>query len=123
MHQLTLQLEPGLSTRYPSLKACTASRVYHHGVVAVASKLDLAHSHLSEALSGSERRKFDIDDLERFVAATGDVTPILYLIDRFLRDPSARQQEAMAKLAELAESLPAILAAAGIETATRGRRR
>jgi hypothetical protein len=123
MTQLTLQLEPGVGAKYRTLKECVASGVYQRGVVAVAGKIDKQPSHLSEALSGSERRKFDIDDLERFVATTGDVTPILYLIDRFLSDPTARQQEAMAKLAELAESLPAILAAAGIETATRGRRR
>ena len=41
------------------------------GVLAVANKLDISGSHLSEALSGSSPRKFDVDQLEADPRARG----------------------------------------------------
>lgn len=117
--QMTLALDPGVSI-HPSLKACIAAGVYQRGVVAVAGKIDASPSHLSEALSGADRRKFDVDDLEAYIAATGDTTPIMYLVAKFLRDPSVAQQEALQRLVGLADQLPGLLAAAGI---TKGRAR
>jgi hypothetical protein len=117
--QLTLQLVPGIGARFRSLKECVAAGIYQRGVVAIAGKLDRSPSHLSEALSESERRKFDVDDLERYVERTGDTQPILYLVDKFLRDPQAQQQEALARLATLADQLPALLSAAGLSKGKR----
>lgn len=117
--QLTLTLEPGATPRHRTLKDCIAQGVYQRGVVDVAGKIDASPSHLSEALSGSDRRKFDVNDFERYVQATGDTAPILYLVAKYLRDPVAAQQEAIAKLAHLAEQLPAMLSAAGL---TKGKR-
>lgn len=115
MQQLSLMLEPSLATVHPSLKACVNYCVQSGiGVVAVAGKLDKSHSHLSEALSGSERRKFDVDDLEDYIAATGDTRPIQYLIAKFMRDPLALKQEALAQLVQLAEAVPHLMVAAGI---------
>lgn len=118
--QLTLSLEPGV-TVHPSLKACIASGIYQRGIVAVAGKIDRSPSHLSEALAGADRRKFDVDDLEAYIAATGDTTPIMYLVAKFLRDPGVAQQEALTRLVGLAESLPALLAAAGLQKPGRAR--
>lgn len=112
--QLTLTLEPGAALRFRTLKECVASGVYQRGITAVAGKIDAAPSHLSEALSGSDRRKFDVDQLEKYIAASGDTAPILYLVAKYLRDPAAMQQEAMTKLASIAESLPGLMAAAGL---------
>jgi hypothetical protein len=111
--QLTLSLEPSLAAVHPSLKSCLASAIYQRGLTAIAGKLDLSPSHLSEALSGSERRKVDLDDLERYIEKTGDTTPILYLVAKFCRDPGVVQREALAKLLKLAEDLPTLLAQAG----------
>lgn len=111
--QLTLSLEPGVSV-HPSLKACIAAGVYSRGVVAVAGKIDASPSHLCEALSGNDRRKFDVDDLEAYIAATGDTTPIQYLVAKFLRDASVVQAEALNRLVGLAETLPGLIAAAGL---------
>lgn len=116
--QLTLTLEPGASV-HPSLKACVAAGIYQRGIVAIAGKIDASPSHLSEALSGNDRRKFDVDDLEAYIAATGDTTPIQYLIAKFLRDPGVAQAEAMQRLIVLADSLPSLLAAAGLQKAKR----
>lgn len=115
MQQLSLMLEPSLAAFHPSLKSCVSWCVQSSiGTVAVAGKLDMSHSHLSEALSGSDRRYFDIDKLEEYIAATGDTRPIQYLVAKFMRDPTALQQEALAQLAKLAESVPALMVAAGL---------
>lgn len=89
--QLSLSLDPALSDRHASLKSCLAACIYQRGIERVAGKLDLSPSHLSEALGGGgERgRKVDLDWLERYVATYGDTTPVLYLVAKFLRDPSA----------------------------------
>ena len=118
--QLTLSLEPGV-TVHPSLKACIAAGVYARGIVAIAGKIDASPSHLSEALSGADRRKFDVDDLEAYIAATGDTTPIQYLVAKFLRDASVVQQEALQRLVSLSETLPGLIAAAGLQPKRRTR--
>lgn len=112
--QITLNVEPGLAVRHGSLKMCVAAGVYQRGLGDVAGKIDRAPSHLSEALSGSDRRKFDVDELERYIEKTGDTTPILYLVAKFLRDPGVTQKEALAKLAWLAEQLPELMQQAGL---------
>lgn len=119
--QLTLSLEQDLPARFGSLKECIAAGVYHRGVVAVAGKIDKQPSHLSEALSGSDRRKLDVDDLELYIERTGDLRPVHYLIAKFLGDPGVAQQEALAQLAEMTKLLPGLMAAAGL-TAKTGRR-
>lgn len=113
--QLTLTLEAGVATRYRSLKECVASGVFQRGVVAVAGKIDRSPSHLSEALSGSDRRKFDLEEFERYLQTSGDTTPIHYLISKYLRDPADTQREALERLAAVADSLPALLAQAGLQ--------
>lgn len=125
MQQLSLVFEPGLAKRSRSLREHLATRIYAHGLTAVAGKIDCSPSHLTEKLAGSSSdgkpRCVSVDELERFIAETGDVSPVHYLIDKFLRDPSALQQEALAQLASLAETLPGLLAAAGLKTTKRGR--
>ena len=43
---------------------------------AVAADLDLSPGNLSVALSDDPHRKFSVDDLENYIKATGDKTPI-----------------------------------------------
>ncbi len=120
--QLTLSFERGLAARHISLRDCMAAGVYARGLQRVAGQIDMAPSKLSEKLAGGgSDRKRDVgcDDLEAYIEKTGDLQPVLYLVDKFLRDPAAAQQEALAKLAQLAESLPAMLSAAAL---TKGKR-
>lgn len=122
--QLTLTFEPGLSDRHLTLRDVMAAQVYSRGHGRVANLLDIAPSKLTEKLagadSGGKTRGMTLDELERYLDKTGDLTPIHYLLDKFARDPGVAQQEALAKLATLAETLPALLAAAGV---TRGAKR
>lgn len=115
---MTLDLDPGLVEQHRSLKECLAARVYQQrgGLTAVAGKLDMSPSHLSEVLAGGgeRKRKLDLDELERYIQAYQDPTPILWLVARYLPDAAAQHCAAMSRLAELAESLPTLLAQAGI---------
>lgn len=116
--QLTIAYEPGLAERHLSLRDCMVAQVYQRGHGTVAAKLDIAPSKLTEKLagvdSGGKPRGMTLDEFERYLDRTGDLTPVYYLLDRFARDPDVAQQEALARLAQLADALPALLAAAGL---------
>ncbi len=117
--QMTLSFEPGLAERHLSLRDCMVQQVYQRGHGRVAASLDMAPSKLTEKLAGVDSsgkpRGMSLDEFERYIEKSGDLTPIYYLLDKFARDPGVAQQEALARLATLAESLPALLAAAGIQ--------
>ena len=121
MQQLTLTLEPGLAQRNRCLRDHLATRVYARGLVDVAGKIDLSPSKLTEKLAGADSggkpRGMTLDELETYIQRTGDISPVHYLADKYLRDPAVAQQEALAKLASLAEALPGLMAAAGLTTA------
>lgn len=112
--QLSLSFEPGLSQRHRSLVECVATGIYQRGLGRVAGMVDEAPSHLSAQLSGDGRR-LAVDTLELYLEKTGDLTPIYYLLDKFVRDPRVTQAEALAKVAQTLDQLPALLAAAGFK--------
>lgn len=121
--QLTIAYEPGLAERHLSLRDCMVAQVYQRGHGKVATLLDMAPSKLTEKLagedSGGKPRGMTLDEFERYLDRTGDLTPVYYLLDRFARDPDVAQQEALARLAQLADALPALLAAAGLNKTRR----
>lgn len=121
--QMTLSFEPGLSDRHLSLRDCVLSQVYQRGHGRIANLIDVSPSKLTEKLagvdSGGKPRGMTLDELERYIERTGDLTPVHYLLDKFGRDPGVAQAEALAKLSALAEQLPALLAAAGVAKAGR----
>jgi hypothetical protein len=123
--QLSLVFEPGLAARYQSLRDVVAHGVYERGLSAVAGKVDMAPSKLSEKLAGGNDRPRDlgIEEFERYLEKTRDVRPIYYLIERFLEDPGVQQAEAMAQLSELVRLLPALMSAAGVTPANSPRKR
>lgn len=127
MKQMSLTLEAGISARNRTLREHLAQCIYSEGLVAVAGKLDLSPSRVSEKLagvdSGGKPRGMTVDELERYIDQTGDVSPIHYLVEKYLHDPVAAQQEALHRLAALSEQLPALLAAAGLNGMPKGRRR
>lgn len=127
MQQLSLTFEPGLAQRNRSLRDHMATRVYARGLVDVAGKIDLSPSKLTEKLAGADSggkpRGMTIDELEIYIQRTGDVSPVHYLADKYLRDPEVAKQEALAKLASLAEVIPGLVAAAGLTVPSKGRAR
>ena len=111
--QHTLNFDPGMAERWPSLKSCVRERVYANRLPlkAVAANMDLSESDLSRKLgeNDSDPRKFNVDDLERYIQTTGDTTPILYLVEKFAVNEDAKKAYAAA---ELARQLPEIIALA-----------
>lgn len=119
MQQMSLSFEPGLAQRYPTLRECIATQVYTRGHGRIAGQLDLSPSKLTEKLAGlrsdGKSSGVTVDELERYIERTGDLTPIFYLADKFLRDPKVRQQEALERIAAIADQLPHLMSLAGLQ--------
>jgi hypothetical protein len=119
---MTLDLDGSLVSTHRSLRDCVAQGVYKRGLKTVAADLDLSPGNLSVALSDDPHRKLGVDDLERYIQCTGDKTPIYYMVAKYLGDEGAARDQALGQVAELLQSLPAVLAAAGLNS-TPARRR
>jgi hypothetical protein len=130
MQQLSLSFEPGLAQRSRCLRDHMTTRVYgssYGGLVAVAGKLDMAPSKLTEKMLGVDSsgkpRGMTLDEFERYIEKTGDLSPVYYLVDKFLRDPNATRHEALDKIAGFIEQFPALIAAAGLDKPAKAGRR
>lgn len=118
MKSLTITYEDGLE-RSRTLREHMAMRVYSGaGVTAVAGKLDMAPSKLSEKLAGGDSsgkpRGMSIDEFERYLE-TGDLTPIHYLVDKFVVTPEAKHAEAVAQFTKLAEAMAPLAQLLGVK--------
>ena len=116
--QMSLDFTPGLTERYPTLLDCIKACVYSNArpLKTVAADMDMSQSELSRKLSANpdDPRRFSVADLEAYVLATGDTTPITYLAQKFCLDKEAKQREALSALAAMAPQLQALLKAAGV---------
>ena len=102
--QLTLDLEPGLTERYRNLRECIAAGVYRRGLKRVAGDLDIAPGNLSAQLGDESQRNFSVDSLERYIETTGDVTPVHYLVARFLQKDGGDDTETLKALRLMEEA-------------------
>lgn len=116
--QLSLDFTPGLSERYATVLECVRAGVYSNAkpMKTIAMDMDMSQSDLSRKLANNpdDPRRFTVGDLEHYVQATGDTTPILYLAQKYCVDSEFKQREALAALAGLAPQLQALLKAAGV---------
>lgn len=117
--QLNLQLEPGLSRKFRSLRRCVAQTVYQAGLDRCAIAADESPGNFSKSLGDREKgdstaRRFDLDALESVLDETHDFTPIYYLIDKYLRDDEARKSEALNRLGSMLPELTTLLRQAGV---------
>lgn len=119
--QLTLDMEPGLTERYSSLKEVIAAGVYRHGLKRVAGKLYVYPGNLSVMLSDDGQRHFDVDLLEQYIESFDDLSPIYYLIAKFCGDRLADRDDAMRRVQSLLEELPGLLANAGVKSKKKSR--
>ncbi len=117
--QLTLDFAPGLAERHDTLLACLRQCAYsnRNPLKTLAADMDMSQSELSRKLASNpdDTRRFSVEDLERFILATGDTTPILYLVEKYLADTDQKQRAAEQQLAKM---LPDVLAL--IRTVTAG---
>lgn len=117
--QLTLQLQPGISQRFKSLREVTHWCALNHrgGIASIAAGVDMSPSQLARKLAGNDddpHRTLDIDDFVRVLTETGDYTPIYWLIDRFLPSDDQKRKAAVDQLSNLMPQLAALLAEAGV---------
>lgn len=107
--QLTLDFEPSLPERFITLRDYVRHRVDMavKPIKSIAADMDLSPSMLSRTLSPSDgdTQRLNCDDLERYIAATGDIGPIEYLAAKFMQAPEARQAHAIARVETLAAEL------------------
>lgn len=117
MSQLTLNFEPALPDRFPTLRDFVAHRssVVVKPLKAQAADMDVAPSTLSRKLhpGDGDTQRFNLDDLEAWLRSTGDASAVVeYLAAKYLdsdndrRARLARQAERL--LLELAAVLPAL---------------
>ncbi len=120
--QLTLDFDGNILGAHRCVRDLIAAGVYRRGLKTVAMELDLSPGNLSVALSDDPHRKFSVDELERYVQATGDKSPIYYLAAKYLGDESSARDQALGQVAQLLQELPQMLAAAGLQQGAKARR-
>jgi len=115
--QLSLDFEPGLTERYESLIGCVRACAERHQkpMKAIAADMDLSVSDLSRKLANrpDDKRRFHLDDLQRFIEVTGDLTPIHWLVERYIESRDSKQNRAISELSRLMPEITALLRAAG----------
>jgi len=99
--QLTLSFEPELTERYSNLRECVTSCVYSRGLKRVAMDLDKAPGNLSRELGGDSDRHFSVEALEHYIQTQGDLTPVYYLIARYMGDQAQAEAATMRRLEDL----------------------
>jgi hypothetical protein len=112
--QLVLDFEPGLVERFGSARECVAQGVYQRGLKRIAGDLNEAPGNLSVKLSDDPVRHFSLDMFEMYVEKSGDLTPIYYLVEKFLGDKRNSKQAAVEQIQKLAPELIELLKKAGI---------
>lgn len=115
MSQMTLNFDPALPDRFPSLRAYVAHRsvVVAKHLKVQAADMDMAPSTLSRKLNPGEgdTQRFNLDDLEAWLASTGDAAAVIdYLAAKFLDTPDARRNRALSKLEGLLPELAQLVA-------------
>lgn len=123
--QLTLDFEPGLTARYPDWHAVLTHAVYasRKGLNGVAADLDVSPTDLTKRLSKDEQRPLRAEQAVGIIESTGDLTPIYWLIERFLRDPETQRTAAIQQLAVVMPMVQALLEQAGVTPTGKGTRR
>ncbi len=111
-----LSFEQGLSEKYSSLRECIATGIYQRGLGNTAIDLNKAPGNLSVELSDDQTRHFSCDRLEKYIEKSKDLTPIYYLIDKFLQEKSVKQEQALAQLGPILAQLAPLMRQAGLTT-------
>jgi hypothetical protein len=115
MSQLTMNFEPALPERFPTLRAYIAHRsvIVSKSLKTQAGDMDIAPSTLSRKLNPAEgdTQRFNLDDLEQWLASTGDASAVIeYLAAKYMDNASARRtriaDNAERLMTELASLLP-----------------
>lgn len=115
-NQLTLNFEPSLAERHPTLRAYIAFRatVTAKALKAQAADMDVAPSTLSRKLNPAEgdTQRFNLDDLEAWLSSTGEAAAVIeYLASKYLDTDSERKARTLARVEKLLPELMTLVAA------------
>jgi len=119
--QLTLELEPGLTDRFSNLRECVTACIYQRGLKRVAMDLDKSPGNLSRQLAGDSNHHFSVESLEQYMQTSGDLTPIHYLIARYLGDQAQTEAATMRRLEDLLQMVAGVVGQVQTEKAKRPR--
>ena len=116
MSQMTLNFEPSLPERFPTLRAYVAHRanVVPKSLKVQAADLDMAPSTLSRKLNPSESdtQRMNLDDLEAWIVSTGDAPAVIeYLAAKYMDSDKARKARVLQKVEGMLPDLLAAIAA------------
>jgi hypothetical protein len=111
---MTLNFEPTLPDRFPTLRAYVAHRA---GVVrkpqkAQAMDMDMAPSLLSRKLNpgDGDTQRMNLDDLEAWIASTGDAAAVIeYIAAKFMDTDEARRARVTSRLETMLPELAQLL--------------
>ena len=116
--QLTLDFQPGLTELRTSCLDCVDAQIKTSGkpLKTIAADMDMSSSELSRKLAANkdDPRHFTLVDFEKYLSATGDTTPILYLAQKYCVSNVVKRDQALSALASMAPQLQALLKAAGV---------
>lgn len=113
---MTLNFEPGIADRFPTLRQYIAHRVMvqkKHAKV-IAADMDMSPSTLSRKLNpqDGDTQRFNCDDLEGYIASTGDVQSVIeYLASKYGDSDEAKRGRMLANAEKLLAELAPVLAA------------
>lgn len=115
MGQLTLNLEPHVVDRFPTLRDFVAFRstVVPKAPKAQAADMDMSPSTLSRKLHPTDDtgNRLNVDDLEAWLRSTGDAAAVVeYLAAKYLDNDARRRERAVAQLEAMLPQLAAQLA-------------
>lgn len=114
--QLTLSLEPSLAERWPTFREYLAHRMQVQAKPAktIAADMDLSPSILSRKLhpADGDTQRFNLEDLERYLAATGDAPAIIeYIAAKYMAGgDKARDARLRARAESLLSELAGVVA-------------
>lgn len=116
--QIPLALEPTVVERWPTLRQFLAHRVDVHPKLQknIAADMGLAPSTLTKKLKADDQgdytNRFNVDDLERYIASTDDLEAVIdYLRVKYAKGAAeARQARALATVEALLPELTKALA-------------
>lgn len=90
MQQITINFDAGVTESYQTCREYIAARVHQLGrpQKAIAADMDYSPSDLSRKLAQNpdDSRRFTLDDLEKYIVATGDKKPVIYLVEKYLSE-------------------------------------
>lgn len=122
-NQLTLELEPALTERFSTLRECMTACVYQRGLKRVAADLDKAPGNLSRMLAGDSGHHFSVECMERYIQTQGDLTPILYLVARYMADQAQAEAATLKRVETLLSEVSGLMAQTQMAATTKKPRR